>query len=503
MELPPGGRSSVTTDQALPERLGKYPLLNVIGRGSMGVLYKSVDPHIKRTVALKTIRRDLLDDGDPENFSARFRVEAQAAGRLAHPNIVGVYEYGEQDAFAFIAMEYIEGRSLRECFEQRERFSIGQVVGLVSQLLAALQYAHERGVWHRDIKPANILIAASGQVKVTDFGIARVDSSMLTQVGAIMGTPGFIAPEMYLGDTFDHRVDLFAAGVVLYQLLAGSAPFTGSAEKVMFKVCYEIPLPPSVAGRMVSLQPFDSVVMRALARDPEERFASAAQFLAALLEAQADSGRTGSDETIIEPRSLPASAPANSGINNSLGSGINDSLGSGINGSPGALPASTNTLLAAGWNLETLGAIEKRLAVYVGPIAKVMVRRVAKEAHDIAQLTQILAGKIPKPAHREEFLKFVGVLSSAESLAAHPAPERAPATKPTGTRHASGSLQRALTPEDVSRASRLLMAHMGPIAPVLAKRAAQPSTTREQFIAALASYFKDDAQRARFIDAFR
>src|SRR5260370_41937458 len=127
---------------------------------------------------------------------------------------------------------------------------------------------------------------SNGRVKVTDFGIARIESSMLTQVGAIMGTPGFIAPEMYLCDAFDSRIDVFAAGVVLYQLLAGAPPFVGTAEKVMFKVCYETPLPPSVAGRLPSLQAFDSVVMRALARKPEARFTSATQFRAALLEAQ-------------------------------------------------------------------------------------------------------------------------------------------------------------------------------------------------------------------------
>jgi eukaryotic-like serine/threonine-protein kinase len=496
MELPPGGKSSAIADQAIPERLGKYPLLSVIGRGSMGVLYKSIDPHIKRPVALKTIRRDLLDDGDPENFSARFRVEAQAAGRLAHPGIVGVYEYGEQDAYAFIAMEYIEGRSLRECFEQRVPFSISEVVSHVSQLLAALQYAHERGVWHRDIKPANILITGAGQIKVTDFGIARVESSMLTQVGAIMGTPGFIAPEMYLGDTFDHRVDLFATGVVLYQLLVGSPPFSGTAEKVMFKVCYEVPLPPSVAGRLPSLQPFDSVVMRALARDPQERFANAGEFLAALLEAQASSGRANNtDETIIQSGgvSLPGAA---------AGSGTGGGTGSGINSGSGT-PASTNTLAAVGWNLEALGEIERKLARYVGPIAKVMVRRAAREAKDIVQLTNVLADKIPKTEHRNEFLKRVGVLSNPESALPHIAPAAAAAGQSNGAGHGTGSQQRLLTPEDVSRATQLLTAHMGPIAPVLAKRAAKPDTTREQFIAALASYLKDDAARSRFLDALR
>jgi len=220
---PPQGKSNGITEQAAPERLGKYPLLSVIGKGSMGIIYKSIDPHIKRPVALKTIRRDLLVDDSNENFSARFRIEAQAAGGLAHPGIVAVYEYGEEGAFAYIAMEYIEGRSLRECFEQKAAFSVAQVVNILAQLLDALQYAHERGVWHRDIKPANILIMSNGQVKVTDFGIARIESSMLTQVGAIMGTPGFIAPEMYLGDVFDNRIDVFAAGVVIVNWGAISA----------------------------------------------------------------------------------------------------------------------------------------------------------------------------------------------------------------------------------------------------------------------------------------
>src|ERR1700675_96409 len=187
MDPPTGKSNGGITEQAAPERLGKYPLLSVIGKGSMGIIYKSMDPHIKRAVALKTIRRDLLVDDDNENFSARFRIEAQAAGSLTHPGIVAVYEYGEEGAFAFIAMEYVEGRSLRECFEQKAPFSVAQVVSILSQLLEALQYAHDRGVWHRDIKPANILIMTTGQIKVTDFGIARIESSMLTQIGAVMG----------------------------------------------------------------------------------------------------------------------------------------------------------------------------------------------------------------------------------------------------------------------------------------------------------------------------
>ncbi|MFL6601509.1 MAG: serine/threonine protein kinase [Steroidobacteraceae bacterium] len=480
MELPSQSEADGNPQRVEPRSLGKYPLLGVIGKGSMGILYRSVDPHIKRPVALKTIRRDLLEQAEAENFSARFRIEAQAAGGLAHPGIVAVYEYGEEDAYAYIAMEYIEGRSLRECFEQKVPFSIGQVVSILLQLLEALQYAHDRGVWHRDIKPANILVMTDGRVKVTDFGIARIESSMLTQVGAIMGTPGFIAPEMYLGDTFDSRVDVFAAGVVLYQLLAGTPPFLGTAEKVMFKVCYETPVPPSVAGRLPSLQAFDSVVMKALARRPEDRFMSAVEFRGALLEAQAHAGGAGSsDETIIQPRpEAPTSAREST-----------------------SRPPSTNTLVGGGWNMDDLAQVEKRLARVVGPIARVMVRRAAKETTDIVALLHQLASKIISVAEREEFLKGAGLASARAPLAAHSRlPQDATGAPQSGS---FAGVHRPLTADDVARASQLLVTHIGPIAPVLAKRAAKPGASREQFIAALASHLRDDAARARFLDALR
>jgi len=488
MESPPKAFPEASAGQAATEQLGKYPLLGVIGKGSMGVLYKSFDPHIRRPVALKTIRRDLLEDDGTENFSARFRNEAQAAGGLAHPGIVAVYEYGEQDAYAYIAMEYVEGRSLRECFEQRVPFSVAQIVDIVSQLLEALQYAHERGVWHRDVKPANILVMGNGRVKVTDFGIARIESSMLTQVGAIMGTPGFIAPEMYLSDAFDSRIDLFAAGVVLYQLLAGVPPFTGSADKVMFKVCYETPVPPSVAGRLVSLQPFDAVVMKALARKPDERFATAAQFLEALRQAHAQlSGPGGPDETIIRPRATAAGSSR-------------PTTKEQLTQQPSASqPPSTDTLMAAGWDIEELARMEKRLAHFVGPVAKVMVRRAATSTNDIVSMTLWLAGKIAGPEDREQFLKSAGIGTTPPS----PKPTRSVSDDETlaGRPGSTTRAARPLSPEDIARAAQLLARRLGPIAPVLAKRAAKPGCSREQFIATLAAYLSDDGDRERFLKA--
>jgi len=503
MEPPPKGLPKAITEQT-PERLGKYPLLGVIGKGSMGVLYKTVDPHIKRPVALKTIRRDLLEEDGTENFPARFRNEAQAAGGLAHPGIVAVYEYGEDETYAYIAMEYVEGRSLRECFEQRVAFSVAQVVDIVSQLLEALQYAHERGVWHRDVKPANILLMADGRVKVTDFGIARIESSMLTQVGAIMGTPGFIAPEMYLGDSFDSRIDVFAAGVVLYQLLAGAPAYTGTAEKVMFKVCYETPVPPSVAGRLPSLQPFDAVVLRALARDPAERFTTAGQFLQALRDAHAQfSGPASSDETIIRPRA-GASSPSRPGTKDPASQPAASSGPAGQSAGsqpPSSQPPSTNTLAAAGWDVDELARLERRLAQFVGPVAKVMVRRGANSTSDMVSLTLWLAGKISGTEDRNEFLRSTGVVPAQ---GAKP-PARAPSGQETISPGAAGPPSpgggRPLTPEDVERAAQLLAVRVGPIAPVLAKRAAKTGCSREQFIAALASYLSDDRERERFLEA--
>ncbi len=207
--------------------LGKYEIRREIGRGAMGVVYEGYDPFIKRVVALKTIRADQLSGEDSENVIARFRREAQAAGRLSHPNIVSIYDFGEEAGAWFIAMEFVKGRELKECFEANERFTTASIVKIMSQILEALDYSHRQGVIHRDIKPANIFMLPDGSVKVADFGIAHIEASNLTQVGAVMGTPAYMSPEQILGLPVDGRSDLFSAGVILYQFLTGERPFSG------------------------------------------------------------------------------------------------------------------------------------------------------------------------------------------------------------------------------------------------------------------------------------
>jgi serine/threonine-protein kinase len=477
----------------------------------MGIVYKSFDPVIRRPVALKTIRKELLSDEDEAAaFAARFRNEAQAAGCLLHPGIVAVYEYGEDSQYAFIAMEYVEGSSLRQYFERNVRFEERDLVSVMAQLLEALQYAHDQGVWHRDIKPANIIIMNSGRIKVADFGIARVESSTLTQVGAVMGTPGFIAPEQYLGREVDHRVDLFAAGVVFYELLTGKAPFSGSKEGVMYKVCHEAATPPSIQSGKPALARFDAIALRALAKRPQDRYPSADKFRADLLTAYDQPvSPTVSEETLI--RDLVK-------VNNSGESP--SSKGSARKSSRGSLPAPpplpapstphistmpTEMLAAAGWDIKEVAAVERSLAQFVGPIARIMVRRAAREAKDFASLVQKLGEQLISPADRAKFLQQNARLAASGAgpaqLAQLTEPVDDDATVIPGMNHSRPAIPPGPTGEEVTRAAQLLAIHLGPIAKVLVRQAAQPGVTRSAFLAGLADRLSE-SEKERFLNDF-
>jgi len=293
-----------------PTHLGKYEITEVLGTGAMGVVYKGFDPGIRRIVAIKTIRRELLTGDRPATaMLARFRNEARAAGRLAHPGIVAVYDYGEDAEVAYIAMEYVEGNSLREYFGRGARFGERDAVSIMSQLLEALAHAHERKVWHRDIKPANLIVMMNGRVKVADFGIARIEASDLTQTGAVMGSPGYMAPEQYAAREIDHRADLFAAGVVFYQLLTNTKPFVGTQEQIAYAVCHTQAPKPSTVDPGHAWQRYDAILANALAKKPEDRYQGAEAFLAAILDAHAAPVSPAvSEETIITEILRPAAA---------------------------------------------------------------------------------------------------------------------------------------------------------------------------------------------------
>src|SRR5471030_959412 len=184
----------------IPERIGKYAISEVLGKGSMGTVYKGFDPHIHRPVAIKVIHKELLGDSSAQDsVAARFRNEAQAVGRILHPGVVAIYEFGEDETTAFIAMEFVQGRNVDDVIAATPMLPQDLVLRIMDQLLDALSFAHAHGVWHRDVKPANLILTASGQVKLTDFCIARIADANLTQVSSAIGTPSYMAPEQFTG----------------------------------------------------------------------------------------------------------------------------------------------------------------------------------------------------------------------------------------------------------------------------------------------------------------
>ncbi|MGH7044725.1 MAG: serine/threonine-protein kinase, partial [Acetobacteraceae bacterium] len=263
------------------QALGKYELRGTLGRGAMGTVYDGWDTVIQRRVAIKTVALPEHPDPDTEEEIARFRREAQAAGRLTHPNIVAIYDYGETADVAYIVMEYVDGPTLKSLLDKHERFALPEVRQVMDGLLAGLQFSHDRGVVHRDIKPANVMLSGEQRAKIADFGIARIESSNMTQAGTVLGTPAYMSPEQFRGDPVDPRTDIYSSGVLLYQLLTGERPFEGSITSIMHKVLNVAPPAPSELSIVVPAA-LDGVVLQAMAKRPEDRFPSAAAFAEAI-----------------------------------------------------------------------------------------------------------------------------------------------------------------------------------------------------------------------------
>jgi serine/threonine-protein kinase len=466
---------------AEPEKIGKYRVDGVLGKGAMGVVYKGFDPVIERTVAIKTVRKDLVDPELAVQVMARFKNEAKAAGRLLHPNIVSVYEYGEDDSNAFIAMEYVDGTGLREYLNRKASFDVGQIVAIVSQVLEALDFAHERGVVHRDIKPANLILTAAGAVKVADFGIARIDTSNLTNAGMVMGTPSYMSPEQCQGKEIDRRSDLFSTGVVLYELLTGEKPFAGSIEAIAFKICYEDHRPPSLLAKVEVTPAMDAVIGAALSKSPAARFQNAKAFNRALRQAL-DPQLTWKGEA-VDATELNLAA---------------------VTMQKRAVPA---------WDDTVLQAVEQQLARFLGPMAKVVVRKAATRTGDTMELYALAAESIADVDERRRFMGAApgastgdsatgGSSTGTSSTGAHEASTTRPIsvrkgrtniqTTPPQLRSQSGMTRPAgpvaLDQEFVDQTTTRLAVYLGPVARVVAKKAAQKAGTQQEFVQLVANH---------------
>jgi len=309
-------------------KAGRYEILSELGRGAMGVVYRAMDPVIGRTVAVKTIR--LSEEGTgltrPELLT-RFQTEARAAGLLTHPNIVVVYDAGEENGLYFITMELVEGKSLQALLDGGHAFPVPRVIRIVEQTCSALQFAHERNIVHRDIKPANLMLTADDTVKVTDFGTAKIlQFGTVQQTAHVMGTPSYMSPEQVKGRPVDGRSDIFSLGVMLYEMLTGEKPFPGqSITTVIYKIVNEDPVPPRQINP--SIHPgLNDIVLRALAKEPEVRYQSCREMLEDLRNYRAlGSNERNPDATMISPR-LGATLPLNAEAAGMRGMHVDDPM---------------------------------------------------------------------------------------------------------------------------------------------------------------------------------
>jgi serine/threonine-protein kinase len=432
-----------------PQAIGKYRITRPLGKGAMGMVYEGFDPVIERKVAIKTILAEYLDAADMEEAVARFKREAQAGGRLQHPGIVGVYEYGHAGDMAFIVMEYVEGQELKRMLSGGKRLDLIDIFEIMKQLLAALDYSHKQGVVHRDVKPANLMIQPGPKVKVMDFGIARLESSSLTQAGTVVGTPTHMSPEQLTGLPADGRSDLWSCGVILYELLTGTSPFIAdSPMAVMHKVLQFEPQRPTLLNP--ALPPgFDNIAMRALAKKPEDRFQNAREFAAALVQA-------------FQGKAVSATAAARPS------------------------PAPPGVSLSA----ETLAEIERSLSRHMGPLAKVLIQRGQGEAKNVEEFFRMLAENIPSDEEQAAFLKKMKSVKIARAAGIEPAPATGKSPAMAGP---------PFTPEVLSNAEKALASYVGPLARVLIKDAASNSGNLKELYAQLAAHIDSEDERRAFL----
>ncbi len=454
----------------IPESIGKYRVTRALGKGAMGMVYEGFDPVIERRVAIKTILAEYLEAAEMQEAVARFKREAQAGGRLQHPGIVAVYEYGEDAGMAFIVMEFVDGRELRDCLRGGERFALIDVFEIMKQLLGALDYSHKQGVVHRDVKPANLMILPGPKVKVMDFGIARLESSSLTQVGTVVGTPTHMSPEQLTGLPADGRADIWSSGVILYELLTGVNPFLAETPAaVMHRVLQVAPEKPTALNG--ELPPaFDAVIERALAKRPEDRFQSAKEFQVALLQALQGkapaAARRADPEQTLSPGEAARTEASRTATAARRAPGVRRSA-------------------------EAIAEVERSLSRHVGPLAGVLVREGRKKATSLEDFFALLAENIPTEEERRAFL---GKIAAVRAAGPAPAPQ-APAPQAAAT----AAPRMAFTPEVLATAEKRLASYVGPLARVLIKEAAGKSGNLRELYAQLAAHIDAEDERRDFL----
>jgi serine/threonine-protein kinase len=433
----------------------------------MGRIYKAHDPDIRRTVAIKLISTELMGSADRADYIRRFRREAEAAARCAHPNIITIYDFALHEGQPFLAMEFVNGLSLRQTLNETRVMAVPDAIWIMLQVLDALASAHAQGVIHQDIKPANIMLTSEKRVKVGDFGISRLVNTDVTTMVDTIGTPAYMSPEQCRGEEVDRRSDLFSAGATLFEMVAGERAFPGrNITEVSHRVQNEklALLPAEVRAAAPRLQ---LMLERAMGKHPEDRFDTAADMARALRQVLA----AGPGEETPESTRLQGSA------------GVARGPSSSTSPEPDPLSRPPTTSL----DPDLLRLVEDKLKVYVGPIARILVRAAAERSSSAAELCSQLALAVRDDTERERFRRDVESLTRHRPLA------------PPRTSSLGDSRSEHLPEQELERAQAALTQFVGPIARIFVRRAAANVSTVEALWQVLASHIDSPAERTAFL----
>ena len=434
--------------------IGRYRIEALLGTGAMGEVYRAHDPAIDRLVAIKVVRPELVAGSGGEQLLERFRREARAAGRRFHPNIVAIWDFGDDNGMPFLVMELVEGQSLDQLIKSSGTLPPVRSVSIITQVLSALGFAHTNGIVHRDIKPSNVMVLPGDQVKVADFGIARLEASEFTIVGDLLGTPAYMAPEQLSGGPIDHRTDLFATGVILFEMLTGVKPFRGKS--ITEIISFMEKRGPEDIRALNPAVPEDMkrVIAKSVAFDPAERYADAAAFSKAVADA------------------MP--------------------------GLPGELQLTANaaqtTSRESSFSADLLREAERDLATFIGPMASIAVKRAVRNASDLLELYELLGRQVADPKDRAEFLARGRQRAAAGLGRPRPPPART-------IERSSASPVKSPNPASIMAIESDLTRYIGPIARILVKRELGKFESLAKLCLVLATHIPDERERRAFLNA--
>ena len=436
--IAPGDRKSI----------GKYRVVGVLGQGAMGVVYDGHDPDIDRQVAIKTVHQHLIDAAGGEDWLERFAREARAAGRVLHPNLVTVFDYLQQDRVPYLVMEKVRSITLEDRMGTPQALDLHEVHSILAQILNGLSCIHKAGIVHRDLKPANVMLTEDGTVKLTDFGIARIAAMDATGAGMV-GTPSYMAPEQFTGGDVDARADIYACGVLLYELITGRKPFQGGGVEALFLAVRNGNAPPPSEVAPEISEALDQVVLKAMSVDPADRFPDAADLRAALADAlpAADHARLADRTLIVRPRRQAASAVS-------------------------------NTMLHR-MSSQTLMEVERHLISKIGPMGRVIARRAAASCTSPEEMVGAVLQELSETDEHHDVRDSILRLLEANV----------------------GPSSADIPDENLRRLADLLKPHLGPIASVLVKRQAAKATSMGDLIRQLSESIKDPQERTKFLEA--